>query len=125
MRRLLLLASAVVFVDTAFYAAITPLLPHYVDTLHISKSAAGVLSAAYPAGTFLGSIPGGYLAARAGVKPTTMIGAGSSMLRIAGERRHRSSTSKRFASNRTNRCRTGSRPIWLRPSSASTASTTR
>ena len=74
MRRLLLLASAVVFVDTAFYAAITPLLPHYVDTLAISKSAAGVLSATYPAGTFLGSIPGGYLAARAGVKPTTMIG---------------------------------------------------
>src|SRR4051812_524322 len=74
MRRLLLLASAVVFVDTAFYAAITPLLPHYVDTLGISKSAAGMLSAAYPAGTFLGSIPGGYLAARAGVKPTTMIG---------------------------------------------------
>src|SRR3954454_16220196 len=74
MRRLLLLASAVVFVDTAFYAAITPLLPHYVDTLGISKSAAGVLSATYPAGTFPGSIPGGYLAARAGVKPTTMIG---------------------------------------------------
>jgi MFS family permease len=74
MRRLLLLASAVVFVDTAFYAAITPLLPHYVDTLHISKSAAGVLSATYPAGTLLGSIPGGYLAARAGVKPTTMLG---------------------------------------------------
>ena len=55
MRRLLLLASAVVFVDTAFYAAITPLLPHYVDTLDISKSAAGVLSATYPAGTLLGS----------------------------------------------------------------------
>jgi len=55
MRRLLLLASAVVFVDTAFYAAITPLLPHYVDTLHISKSGAGVLSGAYAAGTFIGS----------------------------------------------------------------------
>ena len=50
MRKLLLLASAVVFVDTAFYAAITPLLPHYVDELGISKSAAGILSAAYPAG---------------------------------------------------------------------------
>jgi len=74
MRRLLFLASAVVFVDTAFYAAITPLLPHYVDTLGISKSAAGVLSATYPAGTLLGSLPGGYLAARAGVRPTTLIG---------------------------------------------------
>src|ERR1041385_7722859 len=74
MRRLLFLASAVVFVDTAFYAAITPLLPHYVDTLGISKSAAGVLSATYPAGPFIGSLPGGYLAARAGVRPTTLIG---------------------------------------------------
>ena len=36
MRRLLLLASAVVFVDTAFYAAITPLLPRYVDELGIT-----------------------------------------------------------------------------------------
>jgi MFS family permease len=74
MRRLLLLASAVVFVDTAFYAAITPLLPHYVDSLGISKSAAGLLSAAYPAGTFLGSLPGGYLAARFGVRQTTLLG---------------------------------------------------
>ena len=74
MRRLLLLASAVVFVDTAFYAAITPLLPHYVDELDISKSAAGVLAAAYPAGTFLGALPGGWLAARAGVRPTTLLG---------------------------------------------------
>jgi MFS family permease len=74
MRRLLLLASAVVFVDTAFYAAITPLLPHYVDELGISKSAAGVLSAAYPAGTFLGALPGGWMAARAGVRPTTLLG---------------------------------------------------
>jgi MFS family permease len=73
-RRLLLLASAVVFVDTAFYAAITPLLPYYVDELGISKSAAGILSAAYPAGTFLGSLPGGWLAARAGVRPTTVLG---------------------------------------------------
>jgi MFS family permease len=73
-RRLLLLASAVVFVDTVFYAAITPLLPTYVDDLGISKSAAGVLSAAYPAGTFVGALPGGWLAARAGVRPTTLAG---------------------------------------------------
>ena len=74
MRRLLLLASAVVFVDTAFYAAITPLLPHYVEELGITKSAAGLLSAAYPAGTLLGALPGGWLAAHAGVRPTTVLG---------------------------------------------------
>jgi MFS family permease len=74
MRRLLLLASAVVFVDTAFYAAITPLLPTYTEDLDLSKSAAGILAAAYPAGTFLGALPGGWLAARAGVRPTTLLG---------------------------------------------------
>ena len=74
MRRLLLLASAIVFVDTAFYAAITPLLPTYVEELDLSKSAAGVLSAAYPAGTFAGALPGGWLAARAGVRPTALLG---------------------------------------------------
>jgi MFS family permease len=63
-----------VFVDTAFYAAITPLLPRYVEELGITKSAAGLLSAAYPAGTFLGALPGGWLAARAGVRPTTLLG---------------------------------------------------
>src|SRR5688500_3210391 len=49
MRRLLLLVSAIVFVDTMFYAAITPLLPRYSEELGLSKSAAGVLTAAYPA----------------------------------------------------------------------------
>ena len=51
MRRLLLLVSAIVLVDTMFYAAITPLLPSYSEDLGLSKSAAGVLTAAYPAGT--------------------------------------------------------------------------
>ena len=74
MRRLLILTSAVVFVDTLFYAALTPLLPHYVETLHISKTGAGVLAAAYPAGTFLGAVPSGIVAARAGVKPTVIAG---------------------------------------------------
>ena len=76
MRRLLLLASAIVFVDTAFYAAITPLLPRYAEDLELSKSAAGILSAAYPAGTFAGALPGGWLAARAGVRPTVLLGLG-------------------------------------------------
>jgi MFS family permease len=74
MRRLFLLVSAVVFVDTMFFAAVAPLLPHYSDELDLSKTAAGVLTAAYPAGTFAGSLPGGWLAARWGVKPTLLAG---------------------------------------------------
>ena len=44
--RSLLLVSAVVLVDTVFFTALTPLLPHYVSTLGLSKTEAGVLVAA-------------------------------------------------------------------------------
>jgi MFS family permease len=74
MRRLFLLVAAVVLVDTMFFAAVAPLLPHFSDELDLSKTAAGVLTAAYPAGTFAGALPGGWLAARWGVKPTLLLG---------------------------------------------------
>jgi predicted MFS family arabinose efflux permease len=73
-RRLLLLTSAIVFFDTLFFAALTPLLPHYAHTLGLGKAGAGVLAAAYPAGAFVGAIPSGIVAARAGVKPTVLVG---------------------------------------------------
>ena len=74
MRQLLLLTSAVVFVDTLFFAALTPLLPHYAHVFSLGKTGAGVLSAAYPAGAFLGAIPSGVVAGRLGVKPSVIIG---------------------------------------------------
>ena len=74
LHRLLLLSCAVVAVDTMFYAAITPLLPHYVDEFGLTKGEAGVLAGAYAAGTLLGALPGGLLAARIGVKRTVMAG---------------------------------------------------
>ena len=74
MRRLFLLVAAVILVDTMFYAAIAPLLPEYADDLGLSKTAAGILSASYAAGTLLAAIPAGFAAARLGVRPTMLTG---------------------------------------------------
>jgi MFS family permease len=76
MRRLFLLVAAVVLVDTMFFAAVSPLLPEYSDEFDLSKTGAGILTAAYPAGTFAAAVPSGWLAARWGVKPTLLLGLG-------------------------------------------------
>lgn len=73
-RRLVLVVGAVVFVDTMFYAAIAPLLPTLSHQLHLSKLSAGVMTAGYPAGTLLASLPGGVLAVRAGPKRAVYTG---------------------------------------------------
>src|SRR5256885_4601651 len=74
MRRLLVLTGAIVLVDTMFFTALTPLLPHYVHKLELGKAGAGLLQAMYPLGALLAAIPGGMAAARFGVKPTVLIG---------------------------------------------------
>ena len=73
-RRLLILASAMIFFDVAFFAAIAPLLPEYVDQLGLSKAEAGILSAAYAAGTLVGSLPAGFVASRVGPRRTVIAG---------------------------------------------------
>ena len=59
MRGLLLLVGAIVFVDTMFFAALTPLLPQYAEELGLSKAGAGLLAASYALGALVGGIPGG------------------------------------------------------------------
>jgi MFS family permease len=82
--RLLWFVCAIVLVDTIFYAALTPLLPHYARVAGLSKAAAGVLVACYPAGTLVGSLPGGLLVARFGARRVALLGlAGMSVATLA------------------------------------------
>lgn len=74
MRRLIVLASVMIFFDVAFFAAIAPLLPEYVDQLGLSEAEAGILSASYAAGTLLGSLPAGFVASRVGPRRTVIAG---------------------------------------------------
>jgi predicted MFS family arabinose efflux permease len=73
-RRVLLLVSVIVLVDTSFYAAITPLLPYYADQLDLSKASAGVLTGAYAAGTVIASLPMAWLVSRIGARRGLTIG---------------------------------------------------
>ncbi len=63
-----------VFFDVTFLAAIAPLLPTYVDELGLSKAEAGMLSAAYAAGTLLFSLPAGFVASRFGPRRSAIVG---------------------------------------------------
>src|ERR1700742_5013493 len=77
MRRLLLLASAMVFLDLTFFTAIAPLLPTYVHDLHLSTAQAGILSASYAAGTLLAALPASYVASRFGPRRTAVLRLGA------------------------------------------------
>jgi len=73
-RRLVSLIRVVLLFESALYSAVTPVLPHYAHTLHASKPAIGVLAAAYPAGLIPGAFLGFWVATRAGVRRTTVVG---------------------------------------------------
>ena len=73
-RRLLVLLSAVVAVDTMFYTALAPLLPHFAERYGLGKSGAGALSAMYAAGVLAASVPGGLAASRFGAKRAVVVG---------------------------------------------------
>ncbi|MDQ3859398.1 MAG: MFS transporter [Actinomycetota bacterium] len=72
MRRLLLVISAIVLVDTALYAALAPILPGYADRFDLSKAEAGFLVAAFGLGALAAAVPAGVAAARFGPKPTVL-----------------------------------------------------
>src|SRR2546423_11055839 len=74
MRRLLLLVSALVWVDTMLFAALTPLLPRFAHSLDLSKAGVGALVGAYAAGALVGGLPGGAAAARLGPRRAVLVG---------------------------------------------------
>ena len=74
LRALLLFICVLVLVDTMFFTALTPLLPHYTQVAHLSKAGAGILVASYPAGTLIGALPGGLLTGHLGYRKTVLLG---------------------------------------------------
>jgi MFS family permease len=74
LRALLLFICLLVLVDTMFFTALTPLLPHYTQVAHLSKAGAGILVASYPAGTLIGALPGGLLTGHLGYRNTVLLG---------------------------------------------------
>ena len=74
MRRLLVLVSAIIFVDALLFTALTPLIPTFANEYGLSKAGAGLLVGAYGAGALLGGVPGGLAAARFGPKRAVVAG---------------------------------------------------
>jgi MFS family permease len=63
-----------VLIDTMFFTALTPLLPHYVHAAGLTKAGAGILVASYPAGTLVGALPSGLFVSRLGARRVVLLG---------------------------------------------------
>ena len=82
LQRILILASAVVFLETFFLSILAPLLPTYKSELGLSDAQVGLLSGAFAWGSVLGSLPAGFLAQRHG--PRRVVVSGLLVLSAAG-----------------------------------------
>lgn len=73
-RRLLILCCFVVFMETTFFAVLTPLLPSFKEEIGLTNAEVGVLSGSFAAGTLLTALPGGWFAARHGPRRAMILG---------------------------------------------------
>jgi predicted MFS family arabinose efflux permease len=73
-QRTIVLIRVLLGFESVLYSVLTPVLPHYAQTFGASKTAIGVLAASYPAGMIPGALLGGWIATRAGVRRTTVVG---------------------------------------------------
>jgi MFS family permease len=73
-RRVLLVTSTVMFFEAMAFFSLAPLLGYFEEELGLSKSDAGLLTAAYGAGAFVSAIPAGYLTLRFGARIAVVLG---------------------------------------------------
>lgn len=66
------------------YAALVPLLPFYREELGLSKTAVGIVVAAYAAGALVGSLPSGLAVGRFGSRGTVLAGLGLTVVASVG-----------------------------------------
>ncbi len=72
--RLVRLVKVLFLLESSLYSAVTPMLPHFAASTGASKTQVGLLAASYTAGLIPGALLGGWLAARFGVRRTTVVG---------------------------------------------------
>ena len=70
----MLVISVLLGFEAMMYSTVAPILPHYAREFGASKPAIGLLAASYPAGMIPGALLGGWIATRAGVRRTTIVG---------------------------------------------------
>jgi predicted MFS family arabinose efflux permease len=68
------LVRKLMLLESAMYSIVTPMLPYLARTIPATKPQLGVLAGAYAAGLIPGSLLGGLLAVRIGVRRTTFFG---------------------------------------------------
>lgn len=76
MNRLIVILSLLVFCDSLLYGLITPLIPYYLNHLHMSTGQIGTAMAAYSASALLLGVPCGRLCDRWGYRRVLILGLG-------------------------------------------------